>query len=275
MGKKLQLETSHPMLMCCFLLANFCQTSPVLCISKIWKPGFSHKNFFAAQAISIIEKQHQHGNFAKLPKKDVLTKISCERMLGLVTGDHSLNLIPRHPTDSERKIWSDERNHAKPVSLISQWFKKDESSFAKKAPSNKMSFQKTWNTKWSKCLQAWAFNLPSTKKVISVFSPPFFCWFLKISICSTQKTPLGWVSTRLFEDALPCRPTCQQLLAAWDSPGHRTFGVWRVGRFSFNVLKPRPKSVGLNVCAAHKNGGWLFFEHQWSFILGMLSDGES
>ena len=174
MGKKLQLETSHPMLMCCFLLANFCQTSPVLCISKIWKPGFSHKNFFAAQAISIIEKQHQHGNFAKLPKKDVLTKISCERMLGLVTGDHSLNLIPRHPTDSERKIWSDERNHAKPVSLISQWFKKDESSFAKKATFKQNVFPKDMKHKMIKMSSSLSFQLAFNQKSHLCFFPTVF-----------------------------------------------------------------------------------------------------
>ena len=137
---RLHLETSHPMVMCCFFVSkDSCQTSPVLCTPKVWKPGFSHKKFSAAQAISIIVKQHQHVNFANLPRNGCLHQNKCfERLLGLVTGDHGLNLSPRHPTVSERKIWSDERNHPKPVSLIlwnlfsSQLFKKDERTSPKK-----------------------------------------------------------------------------------------------------------------------------------------------
>jgi len=88
------------------LTKDSCQTSPVLCTKpKLESLGFSHKNVFPAQAISIIEKQHQHGNFANLARNGCFHQNKCfERLLGLVTDDHGLNLIPRHPTVSERKM---------------------------------------------------------------------------------------------------------------------------------------------------------------------------
>ena len=263
---RLHLETSHPMVMCCFSLAkDSCQTSPVLCTPKVWKPGFSHKKFSAAQAISIIVKQHQHVNFANLPRNGCLHQNKCfERLLGLVTGDHGLNLSPRHPTVSERKIWSDERNHPKPVSLIlwnlfsSQLFKKDERTSPKKHFQTKC-LSKRRETQNDQNVFKLELSTFLQQKSHLFFSHRFLLHPENQHLLNTKNTTWVRFNTALFGT--------RHAVNWWHRTPKADVFVWRVGRF---LHETRPKSVGLNVCSTKK--WWLIvFWNQWSFILGIFS----